>query len=51
MSEQVYVVEVQTDLNESDELFSDSNFTNIVTNYSSNVKTTSESMNHIFFEY
>ena len=49
MSEKVDIVEVKTEPNESDELFSVCKITNRVDNYSKNDKTTSESINHIFF--
>ena len=51
MSEQVYMVEVETEPNESDELFSVCKNTNMVANYSSNDRTTSESKNHTLIKF
>ena len=46
MSEQVDMVEVKTEPNESDELFSVCKNTNMVDNHSRQDKVTSESKNH-----
>ena len=51
MSEQVDTVEVITESNKSDELFSLCKNNNMVDNYSSNDRTTSESKNHTLIEF
>ena len=48
MSEQVDMVEVKTEPNRSDELFSVCKNTNMVDNHSTNDKTKFESKNHTF---
>ena len=51
MSEQVGMVEVKTEPNESVEFFSVCKNTNVVANYSSNDITTSESKNVVFISF
>ena len=51
MIEQVDMIEVKTEPNESDELFSICKNTNMVANYSSNDRTTSESKNHTLIKF
>ena len=51
MSEQVDLVEIKTEPNEYDELFSICKNTNMVANYSSNDRTTSESKNHTLIKF
>ena len=51
MSEQVDIVEIKTEPNESVELFSVCKNTNVVANYSSHDITTSESKNVVFISF